>query len=176
MCHRLWQGDCTCKQVVNRLKIPQGLFTLLFQRWSPQGEESAVIHHKKNYRLYKDATCHNIWACDFTVVAVFFSLFFLALHYCFFLYIFFLLWLFLWLFYFLPSSFSWLCCSFSRAPFSPECCFSWLFLWPFLPILLGGCFLALRRAPTSSDWFFLWHSLRPSSTQLLRNHSGVFSH
>ena len=34
MCHRLWQGDCTCKQVVNRLKIPQGLSTLLFHRWS----------------------------------------------------------------------------------------------------------------------------------------------
>ena len=26
--------DCTCKQVVNRLKIPQGLSTLLFHRWS----------------------------------------------------------------------------------------------------------------------------------------------
>ena len=34
---------------------------------------------------------------------------------------------------FLPGSFSWLCCSFSGAPFSPDCCFSWLFLWPFLP-------------------------------------------
>ncbi len=34
MCHGLWQGDCTCKQVVNRLKIPQGLSTLLFHRWS----------------------------------------------------------------------------------------------------------------------------------------------
>ena len=34
MCHRLWQGDCTCKQVVNRLKIPQGLSTLLIHRWS----------------------------------------------------------------------------------------------------------------------------------------------
>ena len=34
MCHRLWQGDCTCKQVINRLKIPQGLSTLLYQEWS----------------------------------------------------------------------------------------------------------------------------------------------
>ncbi len=34
MCHRLWQGDCTCKQVVNRLKVTQGLSTLLFHRWS----------------------------------------------------------------------------------------------------------------------------------------------
>ena len=34
--HSLWQGDIThnCKQVVNRLKIPQGLSTLLFHRWS----------------------------------------------------------------------------------------------------------------------------------------------
>ena len=48
------------KQVVNRLKIPQGLSTLLF-RWSEvpsrggvkflQGEGSAVIHRKKNYLL-----------------------------------------------------------------------------------------------------------------------------
>ncbi len=36
MCHSLWQGDFAqnCKQVVNRLKIPQGLSTLLFHRWS----------------------------------------------------------------------------------------------------------------------------------------------
>ena len=34
MRHRLWQGDCNRKQVVNRLKIPQGLSTLLFHRWS----------------------------------------------------------------------------------------------------------------------------------------------
>ena len=63
----------------------------------PQGEKSAVIHHKKNYMLYKDATCHNLWPCDFTDVTAFSSLFFLALHYCFFLNIFYLLWLFLWL-------------------------------------------------------------------------------
>ena len=37
--------------------------------------------------------------------------------------------------------------------------------------------LAFRRAPMSSDWFFVWHSLRPSSTQLLvHNHSGFCSH
>ena len=64
-----------------------------------------------------------------------------------------------------------------------------LFLWPllpnssccffglFCPILLGGCLLAHRRASISSDWFFIWHSLRPSSTQLLvNNHSGFCSH
>ena len=34
--HSLWQGEFTHhrKQVVNRLKIPQGLSTLLFHRWS----------------------------------------------------------------------------------------------------------------------------------------------
>ena len=34
--HSLWQGEFTCngKQVVNRLKIPQGLSTLSFRRWS----------------------------------------------------------------------------------------------------------------------------------------------
>ena len=36
MCHSMWQGGFTRnrKQVVNRLKIPQGLSTLLFHRWS----------------------------------------------------------------------------------------------------------------------------------------------
>ena len=36
MYHRLWQGDFTHhgKQVVNRLKIPEGLSTLLFHWWS----------------------------------------------------------------------------------------------------------------------------------------------
>ena len=55
------QGDFTDnhKQVVNRLKIPQGLSTLLFHRRSEvlQGEGSAVIHCMKNDLLYKDATC-----------------------------------------------------------------------------------------------------------------------
>ena len=56
----------------------------------------------------RKTTCHwvpkmplvNFWPCDFTVVTAFSSLFFLALRYCFFLYIFFLLWLFVWLFFF----------------------------------------------------------------------------
>ena len=36
MCGMIWQGDFTRnrKQVVNRLKIPQGLSTLIFRRWS----------------------------------------------------------------------------------------------------------------------------------------------
>ena len=38
-----------------------------------------VIHHTKNYLLYKDATCHNLWPCDFTDVTAFSSVFFLEL-------------------------------------------------------------------------------------------------
>ena len=135
-----------------------------------------MIHCKKNYQLYEDATCHSLWPCDFTDVTAFCSLFFLALHYCFFLYIFVLLWLFLWLFKcFYQVLFNG--CSFSRTPFSPECCFFWLFLWPFLPSSSWWWFLALCRSLISSDWFFGWHSLRPSSTQLLVcNHSGFCSH
>ena len=70
--------------------------------WSevPSRGEVAVIHHKKNYLLYKDAASHNLWPCDFTDVTAFSSLFFLALHYCLFLYIFGLLRLFLWIFFF----------------------------------------------------------------------------
>ena len=84
MCHSLWQGHYTRnrehaggKQVVNRLKIPQGLSTLSFRRWSEVpsrgvggGGGSAVIHRKKNIKkdeeedlLYKDAIClcHSLW-------------------------------------------------------------------------------------------------------------------
>ena len=138
MCHRLWHGDCTCKQVVNRLKIPQGLSTLYCFTGGvkfPQGEESAVIHHKKNYLLYKDATC------DFIDVTAFSSVFFLALHYCFFLFIFFLLKFYGFFFgflIFLPISFSWLCCSFSRAPSPLSAAFSGCFFGLFCPVLLGG--------------------------------------
>ena len=38
LCHSLWHSDFTCKQVVNRLKIPQGFSTLLFRRWSKERE------------------------------------------------------------------------------------------------------------------------------------------
>ena len=36
LCHSLWQGEFTRyrKQVVNRLKIPWGLSTLVSRRWS----------------------------------------------------------------------------------------------------------------------------------------------
>ena len=72
VCHRRWKGDFTLnrKQVANRLKIPQGLSTLMFRRWSefPQGEGSAVVHRKKNYLLYKDTRYqwHSLWESDFT--------------------------------------------------------------------------------------------------------------
>ena len=60
LCHSLWESDFTChrEQVVNRLKIPQGLSTLYFAGGVkfPQGEGSAVVHRKKNDLLYKRAT------------------------------------------------------------------------------------------------------------------------
>ena len=61
--------------------------------------------------------------------------------------------------------------------FSPQtAAFSGRFFGLFCPDL-GGWFLALRGAPISSDWFFMWHSLWPSSTQLLvHNHNGFCSH
>ena len=59
LCHSYRQDESTPnqKQIVNRLKIPQGLSTLLFRRWSevPQGEGSAVVHRKKNYLLHNNA-------------------------------------------------------------------------------------------------------------------------
>ena len=62
MCHGLWQGGCTCKQVVNRLKIPRVSPHHCFTGGVkfPQGEGSTVIHHKKNYLFYKDATCIHV--------------------------------------------------------------------------------------------------------------------
>ena len=48
------------KQVVNRLKIPQGLSTLVFRWWSevPPRGGSAVVHRKKNDLLPKEITCY----------------------------------------------------------------------------------------------------------------------
>ena len=119
-----------------------------------------------------------MWFHWFTVFS---SLFFLALHYCFFLYRFCLVWLFPWFknifkiakFFFMVVVF------FFKGTF-----LHWLLL--FLAVSLASsaqfflflffCFLALCRAPISSDWFFIWHSLRPSSTQLLvHDHSGFCS-
>ena len=60
---------------------------------------------------------------------------------------------------------------------SQSAAFSGCFFGLFCPVPPGGCFLALHGAPIFSSWFFIWHSLRPSSTQLLVcNHSGFCSH
>ena len=57
--HSLWESDFIChrEQVVNRLKIPQGLSTLFFAGGVkfPQGEGSAVIYRKNNDLLYEGA-------------------------------------------------------------------------------------------------------------------------
>ena len=58
MCHRLWQGDCTCKQVVNRLKIPQGLSTLLFHRWSEVPSKGGVRGDAPYEKLPALQKCH----------------------------------------------------------------------------------------------------------------------
>ena len=109
----------------------------VLRRWSevPSRGEVAVVHCKKNYLLYEDA---NLWPCDFTNVTAFSSLFFLALHYCFFLYIFGLLWLFLWLNFFFNAKFFFMVVVF-------------FFKGTFLPWLL--LFLAVSLA--SSAQFFL---------------------
>ena len=132
-----------------------------------------VIYCMKNYLFYKDATCYNL--CDFNDVTAFSSLFFLALHYCFFLYIFFLLLLFLWLFkFFYQVHFHGSVVLFQGHLSAPSAAFSGCFFGLSCPVLLVGGVLALLRAPISSSWFFIWHSLRPSSTQLLVHNHSVF--
>ena len=58
MCHRLWESDCTCKQVVNRLKIPQGLSTLLFLRWSEVPSRGGVHGDSPYETLPALQRCH----------------------------------------------------------------------------------------------------------------------
>ena len=58
MCHRLWQSDCMCKQVVNRLKIPQGLSTLLFHRWSEVPSRGGVRGNSPYEKLPALQRCH----------------------------------------------------------------------------------------------------------------------
>ena len=66
MCHRLWQGDCTCKQVVNRLKIPQGLSTLLFHRWSEVPSRGGVRSDSLYEKLpaLQSQSCHLSVFCE----------------------------------------------------------------------------------------------------------------
>ena len=60
VCHSLWQGDFThnCKQVVNRLKIPQGLSTLLFHRWSEVPSSGGVRGDSPYEKLPALQRCH----------------------------------------------------------------------------------------------------------------------
>ena len=60
MCHSLWQGDFTdnCKQVVNRLKIPQGLSTQLFLRWSEVPSRGGVHGDSPYKKLPALQRCH----------------------------------------------------------------------------------------------------------------------
>ena len=156
--------------MVNRLKIPQGFSTLLFHQWSEVPSRGEFCGDSPYENL--PATCHNLRPCDFTDVTAFSFLFFLALHYCFFLCMFYLLWGF-----FFEVFFHGCDVLFQGHLSSLTAAFSGCFFGLFCPILLGGCLLALRRASISSNWFFIWHSLRPSSTQLLvNNHSGFCSH
>ena len=76
MCHSLWQGDFNRKQVVNRLKIPQGLSTQLFHRWievpSRGGVRGDSPYKKKFKKKKKKKPCftqrtpHSLWQCDFS--------------------------------------------------------------------------------------------------------------
>ena len=58
--HSLWQGDFTHnhKQVVNRLKIPQGLSTLLFHRWSEVPSRGGVHGDSLYEKLPALQRCH----------------------------------------------------------------------------------------------------------------------
>ena len=60
VCHSLWQGDFTHsrKQVVNRLKIPQGLSTLLFHRWSEVPSRGGVRGDSPYEKLPALQSCH----------------------------------------------------------------------------------------------------------------------
>ena len=76
VCHSLWQGEfiCSHKQVVNRLKPPRVSphYCFIGGVKFPQGEGSAVIHHKKNDLLHKDASyiyvrvTYSLWKGEFT--------------------------------------------------------------------------------------------------------------
>ena len=59
-------------------------------------------------------------------------------------------------------------CVFFQGHLSPlSAAFSGCFFGLFCPVLLDGWFLARRRAPIFSSWFFIWYSLRPPSTSFL---------
>ena len=124
--------DCTCKQVVNGAQDPPGsLHTIVWLvEWSSLKGRSLWWFTIRKTSCFTKMPLVTISGHVISLMLLF-SLLFLALHYCFFLYIFFLLWLLLWLLNFYQVLFHGR--SFSEAPFSPECCFFWPFLWPFLP-------------------------------------------
>ena len=74
LCHSLWQSDFTCKQVVNRLKIPQGLSTLFFRRWSEVPSRGGVRGDsplEKRPALHvqgRHVVSHSLWQGEFTGV------------------------------------------------------------------------------------------------------------
>ena len=135
-----------------------------------------MIHRKKNYQLYKDATVSGYVISLMLLFIILFSV----------LFSFALLLLSLHILPFMAFSVAFLmfyqvlfhdCVVFQEHHSSLSAAFPGCFVGLFCPVLLGGCFLALCRAPISSDRFFIWHPLRPSSTQLLvNNHSGFCSH
>ena len=65
-CNSLWQCDFThkCKQVVNRLKIPQGLSTLLFHRWSEVPSRGGVHGNSPYEKLPALRRCHLPVFCE----------------------------------------------------------------------------------------------------------------
>ena len=155
MCHRLWQGDCTCKQVVNRLKIPQGLSTLLFHRWSEVPSRGGV---------HGDSPYENPPALQRCCLSVFSSCCFLELLASL------LLSLLLFLVLFCSfQNFVGLCSSqsgFYRAPFWFECFILGLFLWPSSAqlLLLISDFSPLNLSPfflNASFWVFFIHFFYP---------------
>ena len=129
-----------------------------------------MIYCKKNYWLYKDATCHCLWPCDFTDVTAFYSLFLLVLHYCFFLYIFFLLLLFLWLFkFFYQVHFHGSVVLFQGHLSAPSAAFSGCFFGLFFPVLLCVFYffifkhsIELSSLPIGSSYGILLGLLLPS--------------
>ena len=140
------------KQVVNRLKIPQGLSTQLFHRLS-------------------EVLSYVIYWCYCFLFSVLFSIALLlySVHILPFM-------AFFWLFNFF-TKFLFMVVLFQGHLSPQSAAFFGHFFGLFCPVLLGGCFLALHRAPISFNWFFIWHSLRPSSTQLLvHNDNGFCSH
>ena len=153
MCHRLWQGDCMCKQVVNRLKIPQGLSTLLFHRWSEVPSRGGVCSNSPYEKLPALQRCHlSVFSNScFSELLASLLLSLLLLLLCSF------------------QHFVGLCSSqsvFYRAPFWFECFILVLFLWPSsaqLLLLLSGLSL-FNISPfilNACFWVFFIHFFYP---------------